>query len=191
MAKKRYSRLKYGLDILRPPNSTAPAPDAPVGTVARKYQDYAGKKVKLTYVRSATSKPEALLKVSILPFYYGGVAGTEAIVNQSKRADIASNLGGIQTQCNQVTVNFDTHKKLSNFIPAKVTVHDFTNTVTKEVSKITGLNYDKKAGASYTFPFGATTTEKSPSEVIKGILAAVNTLGTASASFTPEKYIAR
>ncbi|NJO98636.1 MAG: hypothetical protein HC764_23730 [Pleurocapsa sp. CRU_1_2] len=176
------------METLRTPNSTAPAPDAPAGTVARKFQDYKAGKVTVSYTREASSKPGEILKVSILPFYFGGVAGTEAIVAQSKRADDKAELSGVQTQCNQVTVNAETHAKLSRFIPAKATVFDYGTATTSETSKITGIRYDKKAGNSYTYPFGANTTEKTPGEVRKGILAAVTALGTASVSFSDERY---
>jgi hypothetical protein len=185
---KRFSRLKYALQTLRTPNSTAAAPDAPTGTIARRFQDYKAGKVTVSYIREGTSKPGEILKVSILPFYFGGVAGTEAIVAQSKRADERTELDGVQTQCNQITVNAETHAKLAKFIPAKATVFDYGATTSPETSKITGIRYDKKAGNSYTFPFGASTTEKTPGEVRKGIVVAVKALGTASVSFSSEKY---
>lgn len=185
---KRFSRLQYALTTLRTPTGIGVIPDAPTGTIAKKFQDYKAGKVKLNYTRDDGSKPIAILKVSILPFYFGGVAGTEAIVAQSKRADDKTELDGIQTQCNQITVNFETHTKLSKFIPAKVTVFDFGTGTKSEPSQITGVRYTTKAGNSYTFPFGASTTEKTPGEVRKGIIAAVNTLGTASVSFSDERY---
>jgi hypothetical protein len=185
---KRFSRLKYGLDMLRTPNSTAAAPDAPTGTVARRFQDYKAGKVKPTYVRDAASKPGEILKVSVLPFHFGGVANTELIVAQSKRADERPELAGVQTACNQVTANFTLHTKGGKFRPAKATVFDFGTTSTAELSQITGIRYSKKAGNSYTFPYGASATEKAESEVRKGIIAAVDALGTSSVSFSSEKY---
>ena len=156
---KRFSRLQYALQALRTPNSAAAAPDAPAGTIARRFQDYKAGKVTVSYTRTAESKPGEILKVSILPFYFGGVAGSEAIVAQSKRADDKSELDGVQTQCNQITVNAEIHAKLAKFIPAKATVFDYGATTTPETSKITGISYDKKVGNSYTFPFGAGTAE--------------------------------
>ncbi|WP_319422745.1 hypothetical protein [Pleurocapsa sp. FMAR1] len=185
---KRFSRLKYGLEMLRAPNSTAPTPDAPTGTVAKKFQDFVGKKTRLVYPRAADSKPGEINKVSVLPFYFNGAAGKETIVAQSKRADEAAPLAGVQTQCNQITVDFENHVKLAGFIPAKVTVFDYGTASTSTLSQITGERYDKKNGKSYTFPYGASATEKAEAEVRKGISAAVVTLGTASVSFSREKY---
>lgn len=185
---KRFSKLKYALETLRTPNSTTATPDAPAGTIARKYQDYKAGKVQLTYPRSEGSKPESILKVSIMPFYFGGAVGSEAIVAQSQRADEESTLAGIQTACNQITTDPELHARLAKFKPAKVTIFNFGATSTTETSQITGVKYSKKAGASYTFPYGANATEKTDSAVRKDILAAVKTLGTASASFSSEKY---
>jgi hypothetical protein len=185
---KRFSRLKYGLNMLRTPNSGAAAVDAPTGTVARKFQDYKAGKVKLTYVRDAASKPGEILRVSVLPFHFGGVANSEIIVAQSKRADVKAELAGVQTACNLITVNYQLHAKGGKFRPAKATVFDFGTTSTAELSQITGIRYSKKAGNSYTFPYGASLAEKAESEVRKGIIAAVDALGTSSVSFSSEKY---
>ena len=185
---KRFSRLKYGLDMLRTPNSNNPAPDAPTGTIAKRFQDYVSKKIRPTYVRSEASKPDAILKVSVLPFYFNGVAGKETIVAQSKRADDASTLAGVQTACNQLAANFETHVVLRGFKPAQAIVFDYGTTSTSTTSQITGVRYDKRSGQSYTFPYGASATEKAESEVRKDILAAVTQIGTASVSFKSEKY---
>ncbi len=185
---KRFSRLKYALTTLRTPNSTAAAPDAPTGTIAKKFQDYAAGKVKLVYPRDESSLPKEILKVSVLPFYFGGLAGNETIVAQSKRADIETTMNGVQTNCNQITVNYETHKVLRGFIPAKATVFDYGTGTTNPPSQITGVRYTKRNGASYTFPYGASATEKAEGAVRKDIAAAVVTLGTASVSFTSEKY---
>jgi hypothetical protein len=185
---KRFSRLKYALDTLRTPNSTAVAPDAPAGTIARKFQDYKAGKVKLTYTRLEGSRPGKIQKVSILPFYFGAADGTEAIVAQSARAVLNTDLTPVRTQCNQKVANLETDARLARFIPAKATVFDYGTASAPETSQITGIKYNKKVGNSYTFPFGASATEKTPAEVRKGILAAVVTLGSASVSFTDEKY---
>jgi hypothetical protein len=184
---KRFSRLKYALEALKVPNSTTEPPDAPSGTVARKFQLFKAGKVNLKYPRNDGSKPEQLLEVSVLPFYFGGAAGTEAIVKQSKRADTEGTLGGVQTACNQITVNQETHAPLAKFQPAKATVFDFTGAKTPATSQITGLKYDKRTGKSFTFPYGASATEKTAAAVEKTILAAVKALATASVSFKSEK----
>jgi hypothetical protein len=185
---KRFSRLKYALSTLRTPLGSGVIPDAPAGTIARKYQDYQAGKVKLTYTRTNDSKPEAILRVSILPFHFGGVAGTEAIVAQSARASLATAPNEVQTACNQIVVNPELHSKLDRFKPARVTVFDYSETKAPETSQITGLAYEKRVGKSYTFPYGASATEKTDSAVRKAILVAVKAIGTASASFSSEKY---
>jgi hypothetical protein len=184
---KRFSRLKYALQALRPPNSEAEPPDAPAGSVARKFQLFKAGKVDLKYPRDEGSRPEQLKEVSILPFYFGGAVGTEAIVKQSKRADEAESMGSIQTACNQITVDLLTHGTLAKFQPAKATVFDVGAGTKPAKSQITGIDYKKRNGKSYTFPYGASTTEKTPAAVEKTILTAVKALKTASVSFKSEK----
>jgi hypothetical protein len=184
---KRFSRLKYALALLKTPNSTDEPPDAPSGSVIRKYQLYKGGKVDLKYPRDASSKPEQLKEVSVLPFYFGGLVGTEAIVKQSKRADEAGTLQGVQTACNQIAVDIATHSVLAKFHPARATVFDYTGASTVATSQITGLKYDKRAGKSYTFPYGASAAEKTPASVEKTIIAAVKAITTASVGFVAER----
>lgn len=187
MTKKRFSRLKYALTTLRTPNSTGETPDAPAGTVAKNFQDFAGGKTKLTYPRAEGSKPGEILTVSVLPFYYAGATGRETLVAQSKRADDQATMDGVQTACNQIAADLETHSRLADFIPAKATVFDFDSTSTTETSQITGLRYEKRGGASYTFPYGASATETAERNVRQDIITAVNAIGTASVSFTSEK----
>ena len=184
---KRFSRLKYGLAMLRTPNGTGAIPDAPANTIAKEFQEFQAGKKKLTYPRGEDSKPGNLQKVSILPFYFAGEAGKETIVTQSLRADEAADLNAVQTACNQVAADLDTHIKLFDFIPAKAVVFDYTGATAKETSQITGVPYDKRVGKSYTFPYGASATEQAERNVRQDILSAVQALTTASVSFTSEK----
>ena len=187
MGKKRFSRLNYSLKSLRKPNSTELPPDAPAGSVLRNYQDVVSGKKVLTYPRSADSKPGALLQVSVLPFFFGGEAGSETIVSLSQRADLASSVESVQAACNQITVDPETHKELRGFTPAQATVFIATGSDSVETSKITGVRYNKKGGASYTLPYGASASEKAEGNVRKDILAAVNADPDNSVSFTSEK----
>lgn len=187
MARKRFNRLKYGLTMLRTPNATGATPDAPTGSVAAEFQDFISKKKVLSYPRAEASKPGEILTVSVLPFYYAGAAGRETLVAQSKRADDQATMDGVQSACNQLAPDLDTHSKLADFIPAKATVFDYDATSTTETSQITGLRYEKRTGASYTFPYGASATETAERNVRQDILTAVQAIGTASVSFTSEK----
>lgn len=185
---RRFKNLDYALKLLRTPTGTGTPPSAPAGSILKEYQDYASGAKAITYTRTEDSKPEAILKISVLPFFFGGVDGSEAIVSQSKRSDDNSALSGIQTACNQKAVDLDTHKTLRGFIPAKATVFDFTGGTTTPNSKITGVKYTKRTGKSYTFPYGASAAEKAEGNVRKDILTAVTAVATASVSFTSEKY---
>ena len=184
---KRFKRLDYTLKALRAPNSTAAAPDAPAGTIAKNYQDFAAGKKNLSYPRDEASKPGSLLEVSIRPFFFGGADGSETIVTQSKRADDEGTLDAIQTACNQVTVDIEAHQERKRFFPAQAIVTVVGASETTKTSQITGIQYSKKASASYTFPYGASATEKAEGNVRKEILTAAKALVTASVSFSTEK----
>lgn len=185
---KRFKNLEYALKMLRTSSTATSTPQAPEGSHLRQYQEFASKQRAVSYTRDSSSNPESIIKVAVLPFYFGGDDTKGTLVAQSKRADDASTMSGVQTACNQITANPQTHVKLHGFKPARATVFDYGTTVTSETSKITGVKYKKRSGKSYTFPFGASASEKKESEVRKGITAAVVTLGTASVSFSPESY---
>lgn len=187
MPTKRFSRLQYGLTMLRTPTGTGTIPDAPAGTVAKEFQDFKAGKKDINYPRAEASKPGSIEKVSILPFYFAGAAGKETIVSLSKRADDKTEFDGIQTACNHITADYDLHGTLANFIPAKAVVFDAGTTSTTATSQITGKRYEKRAGASYTFPYGASATEQAERNVRQDILTVVNTLTNVSVSFSSEK----
>lgn len=185
---KRFKNLKYALKTLRAPNSTQPVPDAPSGSIAREFQDYqAGKRV-IEYTRAEDSKPEQILTVSILPFYYAGEAGKETLVPFSKRTSDRSDLNPIKTACNHVVASVDTHLNLNNFIPAKAVVTVYSGTETQAASQITGVRYQKKGAKSYTFPYGASTGSAAERDIRNDILLAVDALQSdTSVSFSSEK----
>jgi hypothetical protein len=106
---KRFKNLEYALKLLRTSNTTTAAPLAPDGSHLRQYQEFASKQRTVTYTRDSSSNPEAIIKVAILPFFFGGDDTKGTLVAQSKRADDASTMSGVQTACNQITANPQTH----------------------------------------------------------------------------------
>lgn len=187
MATKRFSRLQYGLTMLRTPTGTGTIPDAPTGTVAKEFQDFKAGKKDINYPRAEASKPGSIKKVSILPFYFAGATGKETIVSLSQRADDKTELASVESACNHIAADYDLHGTLANFIPAKAVVFDAGSTSTTATSQITGKRYEKRAGASYTYPYGASATEQAERNVRQDILTAVQALTTASVSFSSEK----
>ncbi len=185
---RRFSRLKYALTTLRTPNSNAPTPDAPANTIARNFQDFASGKTKLVYSRDDNSNPGEILKTGILPFFFGGNPANGAIVALSKRADEKATLDSVQSACNHVTYDPESQTKIQGFKPAQVTVFDYGTGSASPTSQITGIKYSKRIGNSFTFPYGASATEKAENKVRGDILIAVEALTTASASFHSEKY---
>ncbi|NJL53091.1 MAG: hypothetical protein HC930_14500 [Hydrococcus sp. SU_1_0] len=185
---KRFSKLEYALKTLRTPTGTGAAPAAPAGSILKKYQDYAAGSVTLEYPRAADSKQGNILKVSVLPFFFGGGEQTGTIVSLSKRASEGSTIGSVKAACNHVVADESVHDERRGFQPAKATIFDYTGTNTSQVSKITGVKYQAKGGKSFTLPYGASATEKSESAVRKDIITAVKAISTASVSFKSERY---
>jgi hypothetical protein len=184
---KRFSKLQRALETLRTPTGEGVVPDAPAGTILANYQDYRKGAVVIKYPRSASSLPEELIVSTVLPFFYGGVATSGAIVKFSKRASEASAADGIQQSCNLLAVDPETHSYKRKFIPAKVTAFVGTGSETEETSKITGAKYSKRGGQSYTFPYGASVAEATESQVRKDILTGVGSAENISLSFRSEK----
>lgn len=185
---KRFSRLKYALDTLRTPTGTGTTPNPPAGSVLEKFQEVYSKKRKLTYTRDSGSNAQEILKVTILPFFFGAAPDSQTIVAQSKRANDNSDFNAVQEACNQIPANIETDSVLKGFSPAKVTLFKPTGATKSEPSQITGVKYTKKLGASYTFPYGASATEKAEGNVRKDILSKVPETSKATLSFTSEKY---
>ena len=76
---------------------------------------------------------------------------------------------------------------MRGFFPAQAIVSVFSGTETEKTSQITGQKYKSKNAKSYTFPYGASVTEKAEGNVRKDISAAVAVLNNASVSFSSEK----
>ena len=184
---KRFNRLDYALKSLRTPTGTGTTPDAPTGSILANYQEVASGKKTLSYPRAEASKPGNILQVSVLPFFFGGTTGSEAIVSFSKRVSDETTLDTVESACNHIVVDVDAHQEVKGFFPAQATVAVFDGTDSNKTSQITGVPYNSKDRKSYTFPYGASATEKAEGNVRKDILTAVNALANASVSFSSEK----
>lgn len=185
---KRFKALNTALKYL----ATSDAddnPQAPTGTYLRKYQDWKSGARDIEYTREAASKPQEILQAELNPFGLAETAANAVLVALSKRASLASIGNTMKTACNYETENLGETKKLAGFIPAKATVFIGVGTTsgTPETSKITGAKYKKRGGASYTFPYGASTTKPREGEVRTAILTALASNTNASVSFTSEK----
>lgn len=163
----------------------------PVGSVLENYKQYVSRENIPTYTRAASSLPDELNLVAVNPFYsdLGTADENKIAVKVSKRAIAAPVVEPIQAACNiEVSLPAGVVRN-TGFTPAKVTVRNpgETPTSTTETSQITGIVYKKLDAPSYTFPYGQKTGELYESVVRAGILAAVQGIPGATATFTPER----
>ncbi|WP_374822854.1 hypothetical protein [Aerosakkonema sp. BLCC-F183] len=172
---------------------SAEAVQAPAGTQLKKFQDYLGGSITVSYSRNADSQTKGLLAYTGKLF---GLKGEEskALMRVSKRAiDGKGNAGIDPTEDLQITAG-NTGVFNGNYVPANaiVSTRNTTGTVSTKDSQLTGRKYKTKGGASYTYPFG----RKADTDIIKDRIEAIKTkVGVAvegksrSVSFLPEDII--
>ena len=188
---KRFKSYKKALELLRNPTTGASAGNPPTGSILEKYKQWRGGEVQVSYPRSQESKQISILDVSIHPFGLSPTATNLAIVGFSQRVSSATgNLANIKTACNHSPVDLDAHAKRVNFRPAKaiVFVPEATQSTTEVASQITGVRYDPREGASYTFPYGQKTGATTEGEVRTDIQTAVATIAGATVSYKSENF---
>lgn len=81
-----------------------------------------------------------------------------------------------------------TYNNINGFVPSKVIAAERT-TATTPISEITGLEYRKTTGSSYTIPFGRKTAADTEFERQAAIIDVFNE--TYVVTFTPEKVVRR
>ena len=187
---KRFNNLDAALKYLRSTSATADdvAPDAPVGTQLRRYQDFKAGKLKVEYTRDNSSNQIALDPVALLPFANPAASTDKFIVDISRRSKNNIGSAAVTLDLLNITETLTGADKIFGFTPARVTIRNITGTgVNSKDSKITGAPYKVKGtAASYTFPFGTQASAGSYSEVRGPIIAAISADGNRSASFQPE-----
>lgn len=192
---KRFNNLDTALKYLRPPGATdgAESPDAPTGSQLRQYQDFKSGKRVVSYIRSTGSNPGDIKSAALKPFALPSANTTSYLAEISNRALTNIGTAGLTTDI----LNIDTTPegtanlvKVIGFTPARAVVTNVTGTTgSPTTSKITGASYKKKAGASYSFPFGRSTDDPSYSEVKAAITGAVaGAGGNKGVSFKPEIF---
>lgn len=137
--------------------------------------------VKPYQPRGAGSSPGGFANVEVLAF---GLEGTDKIkVKVSRRARTA--IGSeIAARAADAT---PTAKRMPGLSPAKIVVFRGTGTATTARSEITNLEYQKRAGASYTHAFGGNTATEKEFEAQEILINAfIATAGT-SVTFVPER----
>lgn len=184
---KRFSRYAWALKALDG--------NAPAGTPIARYKDYKAGTVKPTYTRNSTSNPGALKQIFLAPFSVPPDNKYAAQMSQrafDKMSDLVSSAPtGLfhhltQGQTNDVTVN-------PGYSPAKATINVSGSGSTAEISKITGVSYQKETGAaSYTIAFGGQLSagdNRYFMNVVNNIIGAVKAKNSEyTVSFTPERF---
>lgn len=186
---KRFSRLKYALKAIQDPTSDTEANRPPAGSILFKYNEFAIGSRDVEYPRDPDSNPGELKTVGVNPFGYPVSAeslvkvpiSNRVLTNQTLSA--SRDAANIQTNTSAVVLDLD------GFVPAKATVfiEAATQPTTPETSKITGVRYKKRAGTSFSFPYGSKTGEIHESVVRAGIQVAVVQITRGSVSFKSEK----
>lgn len=169
---KRFSRLKYAVKKL----------GATGGAAIEAYQRF--ERGESNYTTTPVDKG-AEVSVIIQPFGYS--TDRPVITSYSGRA--AQNLAGAGVDAallGHLAADPDAGYQ-PGFIPAKAIVFVGTAAGVVTTSKITGLSYKKKGGASYTFPFGRVGAAAGEFERQAAIVTAVEGTAARSVSFQSER----
>jgi hypothetical protein len=132
--------------------------------------------------RANGSLPGGFVRLAITPF--GLSATPKVIVGASRRAN--AQLG--DDLVNRVDEDITGATGRGGYQPAKVTLFLGTGSSAPKTSEITRLDYQKRGGASFTHPFGASTATEREYEAFTAIAEALMTLSQNNrVSYTPEK----
>lgn len=151
----RFNNLKAALKFLQSPSGGSDN-EPPSGSVLKNFKDFRDGKTDVSYPVEDSSKPGSFLDYQVQAF---GREFTESPVRVPLSERANTNVGAIVTAGGAVEATTSATKILG-FEPAKAVVFRPSGSVsaTKEFSQITGLEYNKRAGDSYTVPFGAKTS---------------------------------
>lgn len=133
--------------------------------------------------RPAGSRPGGFVQVAVKAF---GIALTDdIIVDVSKRAHtrMGSALGA------RASATTTGAKRFGGYSPAKAVLFVGTGTSTTKRSDITNLEYQKRAGASYTHAFGAKTATEREYEAFQDVVTVLtDPTDNNAVSYVPERF---
>ena len=179
---RRYSRLKYGLKLIRNLSDVDTPTDAPAGSALAEYQKFVKGDKTITIDRATDSLPGKILKVAINPFGVPLAPENQVTVSFSDRVNTDSPIAAVKAACNHSEAGAD-DEVVRNFVPAKAIVSIPATATTTETSGVTGLRYKTKKAKSYTYPYGQATGKLHESVVRADITAAI-TAGSDTATVT-------
>lgn len=186
---RRFGRLIYALETLRPPTATpGPLPDPPAGSILDKFKEYYSRERIIDYPDDAWPDWQGLTPTNIKAF--GFPAAEEAIqIRLSNRAllnvlDVLPSLAVLEYRTSAPA------RPLPGFVPAKAVIRKrVSDTIATKTSLITGVPYKARDSESFTLPFGL-SDEAGDSEfnAQARILTAVETkAASSSVNFKPER----
>lgn len=187
---KRFKILKAALKTLIPVGAAADAipPAPPVGTILERFATRGSRNI--TYATDADrSRKLDTKKVHPFSMVYS-VAGVVLVpVSDKAMTDIATYIGAVAILNHDATTADG--GRFRGFEPAKVTVFFPTaGAPTSTTSKISGRKYNKRAGNSKTYPFGAAASGAGATYIgaKKAIFDQANAInsGNNTISFKPE-----
>jgi hypothetical protein len=190
---KRFKSLKRALVLIRNGANQDTYVEPPSGSALAEYVKYRKMEKVLDYTRSTDSKQKAMIPVAVRPFgYSAAVDGISELVRCtiSQRVLDSSIPAGVKVKCNIIedAAEMPTRKTVG-FMPARATVKKAAGSETPETSKITGIKYNTKKAASFTFPYGQKTTPSPEAEVRADIVVTVKGLGAGfSVGFNSEEF---
>lgn len=177
---KRFSRYKFALKAV----DGAP----PAGTALARFKSYRDGSSTPTYTRAASSNPGELKSVYVIPFGEG--ADVYYLVTVSDRALGQQALVGGQAELKYLfpagLPDAASSTESNKFSPATVTVFDPTGAPTTETSQITGVQYKKRTGASYSLPFGKAAAATGAAAAFK---TRANAIKAAAETAAPENSV--
>ena len=181
---KRFSRYQFALKA----NKGVAAEGSPL----KEYLEYKTGVKKVTYTRDTASNTDGFTPIYLVPFGEGEDIFYLSQISNRALAQVA--LAGGQSELKYVLVSAITNQITSEsnkYTPAAATVFKAQGDGTSPPSKITGVEYRKRGGSSFTFPFGkaaaaegAAATFKVRAKAIKA--AAIPTNSNNTVSFRPE-----
>ncbi|MDJ0593444.1 MAG: hypothetical protein QNJ72_26240 [Pleurocapsa sp. MO_226.B13] len=186
---RRFSRLKYALRAIQDPNSDEARNEPPTGSILDKFQEFQSGSAGISYPRDEDSLPDSLDPVGVNPFGLLLNANNVVRIKISNRVLTETSLSAVRTEAGIETDPANAVLTLSGFTPAKATVfiEDATQPTAPETSQITGIRYKKRAGSSYTVPYGQKTGQTIEGQVRAAITTAVTSIPRASVSFKSER----
>lgn len=189
---KRFKVLDKALKYCRVGTGTSAVSTPPAGSPLEQFQKYKDGAIQPDYAqfRSDSSNPGEISRTTIAPFGYPPAQSTRFKVPFSNRTKTRQSVASLLTACNLDSTQtiLDAAQEVTGFIPAKATIFIPTSSTTTRTSELTGIQYERIGGESYTFPYGRSSSTEYESEVRAAVAIAAQAINDKyTVSYSPEK----